>query len=935
MTKAVKRSVSIVLTILMLMSMCVIGSFTGTAATTNDETVGVSYDGTTKLYLDSNGCYWWNDADAVMGVSFRGSTTTTPVAMTPVEGRTKIFEVTVPAGDYTQVVFSRHESIESAAWNSVTATLQSDRNLFVLNSGANGGSWDNFDEGATDPPVVYGPQTIYFDNTNTRWSEVYVYGWAFGLSETFEKMELVEGNIYSYTFPEEPVAGQEGFLFVNKGSWTSQQQQTVNVMLEEGKNLYTNLSGSGTTWSGTWDVYTPVTTDPTEPEPTEPEPTEPEPTEPEPTEPEPTEPEPTEPEPTEPEPTEPEPTEPEPTEPEPTEPEDTIIVYYSPSQAWRDAGYTVKANAQGSMELWTQVDMTNTDETINGQPVYKAEFAMDAAPYGGFDTLQFQAYNGSQWIEQVVAISSWATTDTFNGKYYNGAGWVDYVPDSEIDPTEPEPTEPEPTEPEPTEPEPTEPEPTEPEPTEPPVETITVSFDNTATNWSTVKAYAYNSETEENMGWPGIDASTTEGNVSQFQIEKGKYDTIIFNNGADEQTISVALEADKTYVATTQTGTRWYIEGIEPNNITVYFTNNKNWDSANIYLYDGGFNNTWPGQPMTFVQQNSMGQDVYSYTFDANLYTTVIFTDGQTSAQETVSITNPTDMTGYYLLDEMEGAKFKVGEYGVFTVQFFDTTEDPAELISEQIVFEGESAIAPTMPVMKDKEYVAGFAPQDLTNITEDKTFTYSAVVKSFTVQLIANDATVSIEGGIDGTNVFNYGDVVTLTCTDPNFAYWEINGQRVSYNSAYKFIVTADYTVEAVKTEGGMVYPEPDIFIDDVIYDTATDPSKILMYFGIHTLNPGEGATYGIFRYVGEAPADAQTAIQDYLDNGTGSAYNSYIKDYTDSGYMNSDGRYNYVASVPVGVDENTVVTVYAFVVVGEELFISEAVTAMPATLS
>lgn len=70
-------------------------------------------------------------------------------------------------------------------------------------------------------------------------------------------------------------------------------------------------------------------------------------------------------------------------------------------------------------------------------------------------------------------------------------------------------------------------------------------------------------------------------------------------------------------------------------------------------------------------------------------------------------------------------------------------------------------------------------------------------------------------------------------------------------------------------------------------------------------------------------------------LTTAPGSAYNSYIKDYTDSGYMNSDGRYNYVASVPVGVDENTVVTVYAFVVVGEELFISEAVTAMPATLS
>lgn len=241
MTKAVKRSISIVLTILMLMSMCVIGSFTGTAATTGDEAAGVSYDGTTKLYLDSNGCYWWNDAEAVMGVSFVGATTTTPVAMTPVEGRTKIFAVTVPAGDYTQVVFSRHETIESAAWNSVTATLQSDKNLFVLNSGANGGSWDNFAEDATDPPAVYGPQTIYFDNTNTNWPEVYVYGWAFGLSATFEKMDLVEGNIYSYTFPEEPVAGQEGFLFVNKDSWTS-QEQTVNAPYSFSKTSRGGLS---------------------------------------------------------------------------------------------------------------------------------------------------------------------------------------------------------------------------------------------------------------------------------------------------------------------------------------------------------------------------------------------------------------------------------------------------------------------------------------------------------------------------------------------------------------------------------------------------------------------------------------------------------------------------------------------------------------------
>ena len=485
MTKAVKRSVSIVLTILMLMSMCVIGSFTGTAATTNDETVGVSYDGTTKLYLDSNGCYWWNDADAVMGVSFRGSTTTTPVAMTPVEGRTKIFEVTVPAGDYTQVVFSRHESIESAAWNSVTATLQSDRNLFVLNSGANGGSWDNFDEGATDPPVVYGPQTIYFDNTNTRCSEVYVYGWAFGLSETFEKMELVEGNIYSYTFPEEPVAGQEGFLFVNKGSWTSQQQQTVNVMLEEGKNLYTNLSGSGTTWSGTWDVYTPVTTDPTEPEPTEPEPTEPE------------------------------PTEPEPTEPPAGERYMLGDVTFDDEITLEDI--LIMQRSMAMMTTLTQLQMTAGDVDRNGN----IEIA---------DVLEVQKYLAKMSTQYDI------------GKVFNDATMP-----TDPQPTEPQPTEPQPTEPQPTEPQPTEPEPTEPQPTEPSDSNeVTLYFSN-GVSWDKVYIYAWRTSDEnKNAEWPGEEMTAVGQNsfgetIYQINIDLSQYDNVIFNNGSGQQTEDIPL----------------------------------------------------------------------------------------------------------------------------------------------------------------------------------------------------------------------------------------------------------------------------------------------------------------------------------------------------------------------------------------------------------
>lgn len=40
MKRAVKRSVSIVLSVLMILSMCVMGVFTGTAATTDEDASG-------------------------------------------------------------------------------------------------------------------------------------------------------------------------------------------------------------------------------------------------------------------------------------------------------------------------------------------------------------------------------------------------------------------------------------------------------------------------------------------------------------------------------------------------------------------------------------------------------------------------------------------------------------------------------------------------------------------------------------------------------------------------------------------------------------------------------------------------------------------------------------------------------------------------------
>ena len=618
-----------------------------------------------------------------------------------------------PAGDYTKAVFTRSETETSAAWNSFEVTIPADiasKNVFQINSGGNGGTWT---DSYTPPSYEYGPKTIYFDNTNTKWSKVYIYGWSFGLS-TFAEMTLVEGNIYSYTFPQDPVVGQEGYCFVNTDSWSAASfEQTGNVASVKDKNFYTNLSGGAKAWKGTWDVYTPA--EPTEPPTEEPtvDPTEP-PTE-QPTETPTEEPtvEPTDP-PTE-QPTETPTEEPtvEPTEPpteQPTEapteaPHTYTTFYFCPQQAWLDAGYTIKVNACTSKDknTWIGVNMTATGETVNGQPSYVAVIDNAVVPWGGFDKMQLQALDNGNWKAQVVAFDAWKTLGEINGKFYSSstadkAAWVDYTPDA---------------------------------------------------------------------------------------------------------------------------------------------------------------------KPATY---------------------TVTFTD------------------------------------------------DQGNVLGESVVEEGGTAKTPALPTMKDKEYVAQFSPEDLANITGDKTLTYKLEAKTHTVTLASPDETVTMTGGTEGS--FAYGETVTLICGADNFAYWTVNGKIVSYDKAFSYIVTADLVVEAVKSDQPVV-KEPAVSIDSPIFDTVTDSSKILMYFGVNAINQGDAPRYGVFRFVGAAPADAATAIQDYLDNGASSVYNGNIKEYTDSGVMNSDGRYNYVASAPVGVSADKTMTVYAFIVVDGVLYISDAVTVAPGAQS
>lgn len=64
---------------------------------------------------------------------------------------------------------------------------------------------------------------------------------------------------------------------------------------------------------------------------------------------------------------------------------------------------------------------------------------------------------------------------------------------------------------------------------------------------------------------------------------------------------------------------------------TYYFTNNYNWNSLKVYVWNSTTQAKpadWPGLDMTYVYTNDMGQAVYSITIDTSLYNYVIFNSG-------------------------------------------------------------------------------------------------------------------------------------------------------------------------------------------------------------------------------------------------------------------------------------------------------------------
>lgn len=87
-------------------------------------------------------------------------------------------------------------------------------------------------------PAITAGSHIFFDNTNTQWTNVYFYAWNYGYFGDSVPMEKIgDTNVYKIVVPQDVPNGAEYFLFKSAKDWSG--QQTPNQTVETGYNTYT------------------------------------------------------------------------------------------------------------------------------------------------------------------------------------------------------------------------------------------------------------------------------------------------------------------------------------------------------------------------------------------------------------------------------------------------------------------------------------------------------------------------------------------------------------------------------------------------------------------------------------------------------------------------------------------------------------------------
>jgi len=276
---------------------------------------------------------------------------------------------------------------------------------------------------------------------------------------------------------------------------------------------------------------------------------------------------------------------------------------------------------------------------------------------------------------------------------------------------------------------------------------ITVYFTN---NWAfeTQNVYWFDSATTATPAWPGVPMTFVETNGSGEDIFCGFVPAdakgIIFSGINDQdhttlrQTVDITTFADGdgfyckeekdgkivagTYkyeptvpvdpsTTTTKTETPdvpvTTKDEVEPEYITVYFSNAWMWTDVAIHFWGSDFadETAWPGVAMDYVEKNDIGQDIYKATIPADV-DGVVFTGKDNGAEAQSPNVTPKDGYGYYM-NWTEELGNHVGEYKYAptvkpTTSSTTTTktETPDVPASSSTSSSSESGDGPDMPTV-------------------------------------------------------------------------------------------------------------------------------------------------------------------------------------------------------------------------------------------
>lgn len=144
-------------------------------------------------------------------------------------------------------------SSSGPVYNAWTANVSSKNNCFTLISvdDATGKATSEVGPYVKEDAPEWALDVVYFDNSQTKWKTVCIYGWGNGLyNETYPMTQIEGTNIWKYELPEPAYPGTKCFLFKETNDTTNWNKKTNDVTVVEGKNLY---DGKKQTWSGTYE----------------------------------------------------------------------------------------------------------------------------------------------------------------------------------------------------------------------------------------------------------------------------------------------------------------------------------------------------------------------------------------------------------------------------------------------------------------------------------------------------------------------------------------------------------------------------------------------------------------------------------------------------------------------------------------------------------